>query len=153
MSGSDSINILIVDDDEDDRILAIQALQKSTFDSNVSYVTDGDELMDYLHRRGAFENDTAPMPDLILLDLNMPRKNGKEALRQIRDDKMLDHIPVVIFTTSQADQDIAECYKLGANSYIVKPVNFQSLVNVMNALQVYWSEFVQLPPNSAKELR
>ncbi len=141
------INILIADDDEDDLFFATKALKESRLKNNVFCVHDGLELMDFLKKRGDYTEKTAPTPDLILLDLNMPKKNGREALKEIRDDENLNQIPVVILTTSEADQDILSSYKLGANSYIKKPVDFAGLVELMKALKIYWVQFVKLPPN------
>ncbi len=147
------INILIADDDEDDIFFAVEALNKSRLANKVYCVHDGVELMDFLHNRGKYEGEDIPVPDLILLDLNMPKMNGREALKELRSDERLEHIPVVILTTSSADQDILASYKLGANSYINKPVDFDGLVDIMKALKTYWVQFVKLPPNRAKNDR
>lgn len=144
------INILIADDDEDDLIFAKKALKESRLKNNVYCVEDGLELMDYLLKRGKFNSENAPTPDLILLDLNMPKKSGREALKEIRGDDGLNQIPVVILTTSDAEQDIIISYKLGANSYIKKPVDFEGLVDLMKALKTYWVQFVKFPPNDDK---
>ncbi|HSH55385.1 MAG TPA: response regulator [Candidatus Limnocylindrales bacterium] len=144
------INILIADDDEDDLFFATKALKESRLQNNVFCVYDGVELMDFLHKRGSFTEATAPTPDLILLDLNMPKKNGREALKEIRADENLNQIPIVILTTSEAEQDIVASYKLGANSYIKKPVDFEGLVELMRVLKTYWVQFVKLPPNDSK---
>jgi DNA-binding response OmpR family regulator len=140
------INILLVDDDEDDLFFTQRALQKSHLPNNTFTVHDGEELLDYLHRRGKFKDDVAPMPDLILLDLNMPKMNGKEALKAIRENKNLVHLPVILFTTSSAESDIIASYKLGANSYIKKPGDFDGLVEVMSSLKQYWMQYASLPP-------
>lgn len=139
------LSILIVDDDEDDIFFATRALQRSDLPCTVKSVSNGVEMMDYLRREGDFRGDTAPLPDLILLDLNMPKKNGKEALAELRADSRLCHIPVVLFTTSSAEQDIVSCYRLGANSYIRKPVTFDQMVESMDTLKKYWAEHVTLP--------
>ncbi len=144
------INILIADDDEDDIFFVVEALSKSRLANNVYCVRDGVELLDFLHKRGSYTEETAPTPDLILLDLNMPKKNGREALKEIKSDEQFEQIPVVILTTSDAEQDIVAAYKLGANSYINKPVDFDGLVDVMKVLQTYWVQFVKLPPNGTK---
>jgi CheY-like chemotaxis protein len=141
-----SITILLADDDADDRMMAADALEESRLANDLRFVEDGEELMDYLHRRGKFaEPNAAPRPGLILLDLNMPRKDGREALGEIKADPELRSIPVIVLTTSQAEEDIYRTYDLGVNSFITKPVNFESLVAVMRALGKYWFEIVELP--------
>src|SRR5947207_5793962 len=141
------IVILLADDDADDRMLARDALKESRLANDLRDVENGEELMDYLHRRGAFEQpETSPTPGLILLDLNMPRKDGREALREIKSDPHLRHIPVVVLTTSKAEEDIYRTYNLGVNSFITKPVTFEGLVDVMRTLGKYWFEIVELPP-------
>jgi CheY-like chemotaxis protein len=143
-----SIVILMADDDEDDRLLTRAALEESRLTNELQFVQDGEELMDYLYQRGRFSDPEAcPRPGLILLDLNMPRKDGREALREIKSDAALRQIPVIILTTSKAEEDIYRSYDLGANSFIIKPVTFESLVNVMKVLGRYWLEIVEAPPN------
>jgi CheY-like chemotaxis protein len=140
------ITILLADDDADDRMMAGEALAESRLANDLRFVEDGEELMDYLHRRGRYSDPAAaPRPGLILLDLNMPRKDGREALTEIKGDPELRKIPVVVLTTSQAEEDIYRTYDLGVNSFITKPVMFESLVNVMRALGKYWFEIVELP--------
>ena len=143
--------ILMADDDPDDRLLVKDALAECGLQPNLTgamrFVGDGEELMDYLLRRGSYaEPATSPRPQLILLDLNMPRKDGREALREIRAHPELRRIPVVVFTTSKADTDVALIYDLGANSFVTKPVAFDSLVNTLRLLSRYWLEVVELPP-------
>jgi len=141
-----SITILLADDDADDRMMAADALEESRLANDVRFVEDGEELMDYLRRRGKYTDPAAaPRPGLILLDLNMPRKDGREALREIKAEPNLRTIPVVVLTTSKAEEDIYRTYDLGVNSFITKPVNFESLVGVMRALGKYWFEIVELP--------
>jgi CheY-like chemotaxis protein len=138
--------ILMADDDADDRLLVQDALAECQLGERVSFVENGEELMDYLLRRNKYgEPDAAPRPGLILLDLNMPRKDGREALREIRAHPDLRRIPVVAFTTSKADIDVGTIYDLGANSFISKPVAFDALVTVMTALLRYWFGIVELP--------
>ncbi len=145
------ITILMADDDPDDRLLTEQALQESRLANPVFFVEDGEELMDYLYRRGKFsEPHAAPRPGLILLDLNMPRKDGREALAEIKNDPSLRSIPVVVLTTSKADEDVLRSYNLGASSYITKPVTFDALVEVVGALGRYWFELVELPDNESE---
>jgi two-component system, response regulator len=142
------VMILIADDDEDDRLLTKQALEEAHLSNDVRYVEDGEELMDYLHRRGAYagQDGKAPRPGLILLDLNMPKKDGRECLREIKSDEDLRDIPVVVLSTSREEEDIARSYKLGVNSFISKPVTFTGLVDALKVMGRYWFELVELPP-------
>ncbi len=143
------ITILMADDDEDDRLLAVDALKEGRILNNLQCVEDGVELLEYLRREGKFSDAaTSPRPSLILLDLNMPRMDGREALEQIKADPKLRSIPVVILTTSKEEEDMLRGYDLGAASYITKPVNFEGLVDLMQALGRYWIEFVELPNNT-----
>ena len=144
------ITILLADDDEDDRMLAEEALREARLANTITTVEDGEELMDYLYRRGKFSAPgAAPRPGLILLDLNMPRKDGREALKEIKADAELRRIPIVVLTTSKAEEDIYRTYDLGVNSFITKPVSFESLVYIMKALRTYWFEIVTLPERTA----
>ena len=148
MSSSKPIVILMADDDADDRLLAKDALAECRLANDLHFVENGEELIDYLKRRGKFIQMTdSPRPGLILLDLNMPKKDGREALKEIKADPELRKIPVVVLTTSKADTDIGCIYQLGANSFISKPVSFDSLVEVMKVLGRYWFEIVELPVN------
>src|SRR5437867_1357979 len=140
------IVILMADDDADDRLLAKDALTECRLANDLHFVENGEELLEYLHRRGRYSlPGSAPRPGLILLDLNMPKKDGREALREIKTNPELRKIPVVILTTSKADTDISQIYELGANSFISKPVTFDSLVKLMKILGSYWFEIVELP--------
>jgi CheY-like chemotaxis protein len=141
------IVILLADDDEEDRMLAADALHASRVANDLRFVEDGEELLEYLYRRGRYATAEAPTPGLILLDLNMPRKDGREALREIKADPDLRRIPVVVLTTSKAEEDIYRTYDLGANSFITKPVSFDGLVAVMRDIGRYWIEIVELPPD------
>jgi CheY-like chemotaxis protein len=142
------IVILLADDDEEDRMLAANALEESRVVNDFRFVEDGEELLDYLYHRGRYdEPGSSPTPGLILLDLNMPRKDGREALREIKADPDLRRIPVVVLTTSKAEEDIYRTYDLGANSFITKPVSFEGLVAVMRDIGRYWIEIVELPPD------
>lgn len=147
-----SIVILIADDDPDDRMLAKEAWEESRLANDVHFVTDGEELMDYLYRRGEYASlGASSRPGVILLDLNMPRKDGREALKEIKADPNLRQIPIVVLTTSKAEEDIYRSYDLGVNSFITKPVTFESLVEVMKTLGKYWFEIVELPPEKIRE--
>jgi CheY-like chemotaxis protein len=137
------LTILMADDDEDDRQGTEEAFREHHLANDFRSVTDGEELLDYLHRRGKYED--APRPGLILLDLNMPRKDGREALKEIKSDPSLRRIPVVILTTSKAEEDILRTYDLGANSFITKPVGFESLVQLVSTMTRYWFQLVELP--------
>jgi CheY-like chemotaxis protein len=145
-TGRKPIVILLADDDEEDRMLACDALAESRLSNDITCVTDGEDLMDYLHRRGKYAPPAdAPRPGLILLDLNMPKKDGREALREIKSDPTLRQISVVVLTTSKAEEDIYSSYDSGASSFISKPVTFEGLVEVMKGLGRYWFEIVDLP--------
>jgi CheY-like chemotaxis protein len=141
-----AIHILIAEDDEEDRMLTIDALSESLLVNRVDFVEDGEDLMNYLHNKGKYADKTAfPLPGLILLDLNMPRKDGREALKEIKSDKRFKKIPVIVLTTSKAEEDIIRTYDLGVNSFITKPVSFNGMVSTMKALGKYWLEIVELP--------
>src|SRR5262245_25530968 len=140
------ITILMADDDPDDREMTREAFAESRLANDLRFVEDGEELMDYLKRRGKYADPaTSPRPGLILLDLNMPRKDGREALQEIKADSKLRNIRVVVLTTSKAEEDIYRSYNLSAASYITKPVTFERLVEVIKALGKYWLEIVELP--------
>ena len=143
------LTILRADDDEDDRMNTAEAFREHHLANEFRTVNDGEELMDYLHRRGKYAD--ARRPGLILLDLNMPRKDGREALKEIKSDPSLRSIPVVILTTSSEEEDILKTYDLGANSFITKPVGFESLVQLVSKMTQYWFQLVELPHGSANE--
>ncbi len=148
MATAKPITILMADDDPDDRQLTREAFEEAKLVNDLRFVEDGVELLDYLHRRGKYADPaTSPRPGLILLDLNMPRKDGREALQEIKQDPRLRAIRVVILTTSKAEEDILRTYSLSAASYITKPVTFESLVDVVKTLGKYWLEIVELPEN------
>jgi CheY-like chemotaxis protein len=143
------IEILMADDDPEDRMLVEDAWQESRLVNSLNFVEDGEDLMDYLYHRGKYTDPgSSPVPDLILLDLNMPRKDGREALKEIKSDPDLRRIPVVILTTSQEEADILSTYDLGANSFIKKPVTFESLVDIVKTLAKYWFQIVELVPEN-----
>ena len=140
------ISILIADDDADDRQMTQEALHECRLVNDVHFVEDGEQLLDHLFRRGAYAHlEGTPLPGLILLDLNMPRKDGREALKEIKAHPDLRRIPIVVLTTSKAEEDILRTYDLGVNSYVTKPVTFDSLVQTIKVLGQYWFEIVQLP--------
>jgi CheY-like chemotaxis protein len=140
------ITVLMADDDPDDRLMAKEAFAESRIANDLRFVLDGEELMDYLRQRGKYSDPAScPRPGLILLDLNMPRKDGREALAEIKNDPNLRNIRVVILTTSKAEEDIYRTYNLTAASYITKPVTFAGLVDVIKTLGKYWLEIVELP--------
>lgn len=140
------VTFLMADDDPDDRLLIKEAFEESLVSNSIYFVEDGVELMEYLRHQGNFSDpQQAPVPDLILLDLNMPRKDGREALAEIKSDPQLRYIPVVVLTTSKAEEDIIRSYDIGAASYITKPVTFDGLVNAIRGLGQYWVQIVRLP--------
>lgn len=138
-----SITILLAEDDPDDRLLVKEAFEENHLLNVLETVEDGEQLMDYLHKKGDYINKG--IPSLILLDLNMPKKNGTEALKEIKADPQLRRIPIVVLTTSKAEEDIVRTYDLGVNSFIVKPVTFDSLVELVKHLGNYWFQIVELP--------
>lgn len=142
---AESMFILMADDDADDRMLARDAMQENNLGNAFHCVEDGQELMDYLNRTGRYAHGDVPRPGLILLDLNMPRKDGRQALLEIKRNPELRRIPVVILTTSKTEEDIFRAYDLGANSFISKPVTFDGLVEIVRTLGLYWFNTVKLP--------
>ncbi len=143
------ILVLVADDDPEDRMLIEDAFEESRLVNTLAFVEDGEELLDYLHRRNGYSHPSAsPRPGLILLDLNMPRKDGREALKEIKADPDLRKIPIVVMTTSKAEEDIMRTYDQGVNSFITKPVTFEGLVDVVKMLGRYWFQIVELPPTS-----
>ena len=142
--------ILMAEDDADDRLLVQDAFAECGARDRVRFVADGEELVDYLLHRGKYEQaGTSPRPDLILLDLNMPRKDGREVLKEIRAHRHLRSVPVVVFTTSRADKDIERVYELGANSFVTKPAGFDALVATVTRITGYWFDTVELPTTHA----
>ncbi|RYC70240.1 MULTISPECIES: response regulator [Spirosoma] len=139
------MTILIADDDHDDRLFMEQALRQNGFSQTIQFVEDGEELMEYLRHEGRFLDQNVPWPNLLILDLNMPRKNGFQALEEIKDDPKLRRLPVVVMTTSSADEDVVKTYNLGVNSFVTKPFNFSRLVEMVGALKTYWMDTVKLP--------
>lgn len=141
-----SITVLVADDDADDRLMIEEAFRENRLTNDLRFAKDGEELMQYLKREGPYaEMSSLPLPGLILLDLNMPRKDGREALREIKSDPNLKRIPVVVLTTSKAEEDVYRTYNLGVNSFITKPVTFGALVEVLKEIGRYWLDIVELP--------
>jgi two-component system response regulator len=139
--------ILIADDDADDRLMMKEALEENNFSHSLHFVEDGEELLDYLLQRGKFLTEKVQRPNLIILDLNMPKIDGREALSQIKSNVNLKRIPVIVLTTSRAEEDIIRSYDLGVNSFICKPVHFNELVLVAREIGNYWFSTVALPAN------
>lgn len=146
------IHILLVDDDEDDRYLTRKAFHQHYPSSLISFAEDGEDLLDFLHYQGRYVGATHPLPELILLDLNMPRKDGREALREIKTSNQLRHIPIVVLTTSDAREDIETSYFNGANSFITKPPTFQRLSEVTRAIGQYWFSVVTVCEHDSERL-
>ncbi len=141
----------MADDDADDRRLTKDALEESRLANDLRFVENGEELLAYLRHQDKYADaESSPRPGLILLDLNMPRMDGRTALKEIKADPELRQIPVTVLTTSKADEDIFRSYDLGVNSYIVKPVTFEALVDILQTLEKYWFEIVELPPGVRK---
>lgn len=146
------ITILIADDDLEDQMLVKDAFAESRLANTLQFVEDGEALMDYLYHQGPYSDPaSSPRPGLILLDLNMPKKDGREALKEIKTAPSLRQIPVVVLTTSKAEEDIYRSYDLGVNSFITKPVTFAALVELVGMLSIYWFEIVELPPIGKRE--
>ncbi|MED5550823.1 MAG: response regulator [Pseudomonadota bacterium] len=138
--------ILMVDDDPDDRLLFKEACEEVRLRNPLEFLENGEQLVDYLKRRGAYADlDGEPYPGIILLDLNMPLKDGREALEEIKNDNELRHIPIIVLTTSKDEDDILSSYGLGASSYIVKPISLDRLMRVVNSIGEYWVQIVEVP--------
>ena len=146
MTEGPPMTILVADDDPDDRLLIGDAFERAHLAGALHFVENGQELLDYLHRRGPYADPTrSPRPSLILLDLNMPGKDGREALAEVKADAHLRRIPVVVFTTSSAEEDVRRSYDLGVSGFIHKPASFEALLEIVSALGKYWCEIVELP--------
>ncbi|WP_338877167.1 response regulator [Spirosoma sp. SC4-14] len=139
------MTVLIADDDADDRMFLEQAMRQNGYTQAINFVEDGEQLMEYLRQQGRYNEQNAPWPNLLILDLNMPRKNGFQALSEIKDDPELRRLPVVVMTTSSTDEDVIKTYNLGVNSFVTKPFNFNRLVEMIGALKTYWMDTVKLP--------
>ena len=147
MNGKKPISILYAEDDPEDRMLVLDAMKDGRLVNRIHTVEDGQELLEYLRCEGPYADRVGELPGLILLDLNMPRVDGREALREIKSDPKLRRIPITVLTTSKAEEDVLRSYDLGVNSFIVKPVTFESLVDIVKTLEKYWFEIVELPTN------
>jgi CheY-like chemotaxis protein len=145
MNQTRSVTFVIADDDADDRLLLADAFRESRLRNPLVFVEDGIELIDYLKRRDKYADRKDNDPTLVLLDLNMPRMDGRTALTAIKSDPELRRFPVVVFTTSRSEEDIVRSYDLGVNSFITKPVTFDALVEVVRSLNHYWIDIVELP--------
>jgi two-component system response regulator len=144
LSDAKPIEILLVEDSPSDAALTQEALENGKITNNLHRVADGVEAMEFLRREGRFAD--APRPDLIMLDLNLPRKDGREVLRELKGDPSLRIIPVIVLTTSRSDKDVLESYHLNANCYITKPVDFQQFIDVVKSVENFWLSVVTLPP-------
>lgn len=146
MKQGKAVYIVVADDDDDDRLMTKEAFEELKILNELYFVKDGVELLDFLYHRNQYANrETSPRPGLILLDLNMPRMDGREALKIIKQDESLKSIPVTIFTTSKAEEDIIKSYNLGVNCFVTKPVTYSGLVNIVKQLNSFWFELVELP--------
>ncbi|HET7272892.1 MAG TPA: response regulator [Rubrobacter sp.] len=141
---TEPINILLVEDNPGDARLAVEALKDSKIHNKLYHVEDGVEAMQFLHHR--VQNEHVPPPDLILLDLNLPKKDGREVLAEIKEDPQLRFVPVVVLTTSAAERDLVKSYDLHANAYIVKPIDLGQFIDVVQAIENFWFSIVKLPP-------
>jgi CheY-like chemotaxis protein len=148
--GCQPVEILLVEDNPGDVRLTLEALKDGKVLNHLSVVGDGVEAIAFLHQEGAYAN--APSPDLIFLDLNLPKKDGREVLQEIKNDKSLRHIPVVVLTTSKADMDILRTYELHANCYITKPVDFEQFTKVIKSIEDFWLTIVKLPQNGVSRV-
>jgi chemotaxis family two-component system response regulator Rcp1 len=143
LEASRPIEVLLLEDDLGDVELTKEAIEATRLAVNLSVVRDGEEAMTYLRKEGSYAD--AASPDLVLLDLNMPRKDGREVLRDMKDDPTLTHIPVVVLTTSDSDEDIVKSYDIGANCYVTKPVGLEQFMKVVQSIGDFWFMFVKLP--------
>lgn len=137
--------IIVADDDTDDQFMLKEAFSSLNFDKEICSVENGEELLDYLNKRGKYSNGNLPVPKLILLDLNMPKIDGRQCLRMIRENKEFCKIPIIIFSTSNNPEDVSQSYELGANSYIIKPYSYNELVEIIDVIKKYWFTIVKTP--------
>ena len=150
MTDNKTLRFLVADDDIDDRLLISDAFAKCQPDFGLDLVEDGEEALQFLRRQGDYQDlKSAPLPDVIILDLNMPRKDGRAVLKEIKKDPRLQVIPVIVLTTSRADDDVVSLYELGASSFITKPISYENLCKVVSGMCHYWSDVVALPKERA----
>ncbi|MGM0588974.1 MAG: response regulator [Bacteroidota bacterium] len=142
------VEILLIEDNEADVRLTREGIKEAKINNNLSVVRDGEEAMDYLHKRNGFED--VPRPDLVLLDLNLPKKDGREVLEEIKSSEDLRRLPVVVLTTSEAEKDIVKSYELHANCYVTKPLGLDQFVEVIKAIEDFWFSIVKLPEEFSK---
>lgn len=145
MTSNKAVTLLLAEDDPDDRLLLRDAVEDQRLDAELMCVEDGEQLIDYLNQRGEFDSGNAPVPVLILMDLNMPKMGGREALTVIKSHPVFRSLPVVMLTTSSDRADVAESYRLGASGFIVKPSDYHALVRAVGSLADYWLSTVRLP--------
>ena len=145
-SGS-AVEILLVEDNPGDVRLTKEAFREGRIENNLHVVTDGVEALDFLHRRG--DHADAPRPDIVLLDLNLPRKNGDDVLAEIKADEDLQSIPVIVLTSSSAEEDVARSYELHANAYLTKPVDPNAFIDTIQSFEQFWFSIVKLPPDAS----
>jgi CheY-like chemotaxis protein len=145
------VEVLLVEDDPGDVLMTREAFAEHTANNNLTVVSDGDEALAYLRRQGAYK--TAARPDLILLDLNLPRRGGREVLAEIKTDEILRPIPVVVLTTSSSEEDILSSYQLHANAYVTKPADFAAFVEVVQQIDEFFIGVVELPPRPPRPSR
>jgi two-component system, chemotaxis family, response regulator Rcp1 len=143
LPNTEPIEILLVEDNPGDARLAQEALKENKVHNNLHHVEDGVEAMQFLRRQAEYSQ--VPLPDLILLDLNLPRKDGREVLAELKEDSELKHIPIVVLTTSEAERDLLKSYDLHANAYVVKPVDLDRFIEIVQAIEVFWFTIVKLP--------
>jgi CheY-like chemotaxis protein len=146
-SATRAIDVLLVEDDPGDELITREAFEHNKINNNLHVAHDGEEGLDFLYRRGGHEE--APRPDLILLDLNLPRKDGREVLAEIKADEHLRRIPVVVLTTSCDERDVLDAYDLHANCYVVKPVGLEQFIMIVQSIEDFWFDIVKLPPDRA----
>jgi len=146
LSESKPIEILLVEDSPSDAQLAVEALEAGKIANNLSRVVDGVEAMEFLRQKGKFAK--SPRPDLIMLDLNLPRKDGRDVLRELKNEPSLKTIPIIVLTTSRSDKDVLQSYELNANCYITKPVDFEHFIEVVKTIEKFWLTIVTLPPKT-----
>lgn len=143
--------ILLVEDDPNDIELTLNALEEYNLSNEIVVARDGVEALDYLYRRGNFAQRPAGQPIVIMLDLKLPKLDGVQVLRQIKTDQTLRLVPVVVLTSSRESQDLAECYKLGANAYVVKPVRFSEFIEAVKHIGIFWAMINEPPPDNTKK--